>query len=177
MCVCECAVILSLSFPLMLCFPYRLLPLTFQLSLNPPLFLPLCLPWKLSEGTKCPSVSAGTLHAVWHFGHASACINPPNHLITCKDFGNVGSKNSTINVSVTGEEGPSLMALEDMAMIRALPTATIFYPSDGVSTEKAVELATTTKVSKMQLQRLAFFAGLVAIFKKSLAVMLLSLSS
>uniref|UniRef100_A0A1A8GAY1 Transketolase n=1 Tax=Nothobranchius korthausae TaxID=1143690 RepID=A0A1A8GAY1_9TELE len=45
----------------------------------------------------------------------------------------------------TGEEGPSMMGLEDMAMFRALPTATIFYPSDGVSTEKAVELAATTK--------------------------------
>lgn len=37
------------------------------------------------------------------------------------------------------------MGLEDMAMFRALPTATIFYPSDGVSTEKAVELAASTK--------------------------------
>uniref|UniRef100_A0A8C4FEV8 Transketolase n=1 Tax=Dicentrarchus labrax TaxID=13489 RepID=A0A8C4FEV8_DICLA len=45
----------------------------------------------------------------------------------------------------TGEEGPSLMGLEDVAMFRALPTATIFYPSDGVSTEKAVEMAATTK--------------------------------
>lgn len=50
---------------------------------------------------------------------------------------------------VTGEEGPSLMGLEDMAMFRALPTTTIFYPSDGVSTEKAVELAATTKVLKV----------------------------
>ncbi|KAM3877794.1 transketolase [Diretmus argenteus] len=48
-------------------------------------------------------------------------------------------------VCIPGEEGPSLMALEDMAMFRALPTATIFYPSDGVSTEKAVELAAGTK--------------------------------
>lgn len=45
-----------------------------------------------------------------------------------------------------GEEGPSLMGLEDMAMFRAIPTATIFYPSDGVSTEKAVEVAACTKV-------------------------------
>uniref|UniRef100_A0A669BXB0 transketolase n=1 Tax=Oreochromis niloticus TaxID=8128 RepID=A0A669BXB0_ORENI len=45
----------------------------------------------------------------------------------------------------TGEEGPALMGLEDVAMFRALPTATIFYPCDGVSTEKAVELAATTK--------------------------------
>uniref|UniRef100_A0A6Q2X891 transketolase n=1 Tax=Esox lucius TaxID=8010 RepID=A0A6Q2X891_ESOLU len=44
-----------------------------------------------------------------------------------------------------GEDGPSLMSLEDMAMFRAIPTATIFYPSDGVSIEKAVELAASTK--------------------------------
>lgn len=57
---------------------------------------------------------------------------------------------------ITGEEGPSLMGLEDMAMFRALPTATIFYPSDGVSTEKAVELAATTKVRKTEVQRCGF---------------------
>lgn len=38
------------------------------------------------------------------------------------------------------------MGLEDLAMFRAIPTSTIFYPSDGVSTEKAVELAAITKV-------------------------------
>lgn len=38
------------------------------------------------------------------------------------------------------------MGLEDLAMFRAIPTATVFYPSDGVSTEKAVELAANTKV-------------------------------
>lgn len=45
------------------------------------------------------------------------------------------------------------MGLEDVAMFRALPTATIFYPCDGVSTEKAVELAATTKVLKQKWQR------------------------
>lgn len=45
-----------------------------------------------------------------------------------------------------GEDGPSQMGLEDLAMFRAIPTATIFYPSDGVSTEKAVELSANTKV-------------------------------
>lgn len=45
-----------------------------------------------------------------------------------------------------GEDGPSQMGLEDLALFRAIPTATIFYPSDGVSTEKAVELAANTKV-------------------------------
>uniref|UniRef100_A0A8C7LKW8 Transketolase n=1 Tax=Oncorhynchus kisutch TaxID=8019 RepID=A0A8C7LKW8_ONCKI len=44
-----------------------------------------------------------------------------------------------------GEDGPSQMGLEDIAMFRAIPTATVFYPSDGVSTEKAVELAANTK--------------------------------
>lgn len=44
------------------------------------------------------------------------------------------------------------MGLEDLAMFRVLPTATIFYPSDGVSTEKAVELAATTKVYKTEVQ-------------------------
>lgn len=45
-----------------------------------------------------------------------------------------------------GEDGPSQMGLEDLAMFRAIPTATVFYPSDGVSAEKAVELAANTKV-------------------------------
>lgn len=49
--------------------------------------------------------------------------------------------------SCVGEDGPSQMGLEDLAMFRAIPTATIFYPSDGVSTEKAVELAANTKVT------------------------------
>lgn len=48
-----------------------------------------------------------------------------------------------------GEDGPSQMGLEDLAMFRAIPAATVFYPSDGVSTEKAVELAANTKVLVM----------------------------
>jgi len=38
------------------------------------------------------------------------------------------------------------MALEDLAMFRAIPTCTVFYPSDAVSTERAVELAANPKV-------------------------------
>ena len=37
------------------------------------------------------------------------------------------------------------MALEDLAMFRAIPTCTVFYPSDAVSMERAVELAANTK--------------------------------
>jgi transketolase len=36
------------------------------------------------------------------------------------------------------------MALEDLAMFRAIPGSTVFYPSDAVSTERAVELAANT---------------------------------
>uniref|UniRef100_A0A0B6XYR0 Transketolase n=1 Tax=Arion vulgaris TaxID=1028688 RepID=A0A0B6XYR0_9EUPU len=44
-----------------------------------------------------------------------------------------------------GEDGPSQMALEDLAMFRSVPGSTVFYPSDAVSTERAVELAANTK--------------------------------
>jgi len=40
-----------------------------------------------------------------------------------------------------GEDGPSQMALEDLAMFRSIAGSTVFYPSDGVSAERAVELA------------------------------------
>ncbi|XP_039184591.1 transketolase-like protein 1 [Crotalus tigris] len=44
-----------------------------------------------------------------------------------------------------GEDGPSQMALEDLAMFRTIPGCTVFYPSDAVSTEYAVCLAANTK--------------------------------
>lgn len=44
-----------------------------------------------------------------------------------------------------GEDGPSQMALEDLAMFRAVMGSTVFYPSDAVSTERAVELAANTQ--------------------------------
>jgi transketolase len=40
-----------------------------------------------------------------------------------------------------GEDGPSQMGLEDLAMFRAIPGATVFYPSDAVSAEKLTEEA------------------------------------
>ncbi|KAK0145987.1 Transketolase [Merluccius polli] len=51
-------------------------------------------------------------------------------------------------------DGPSQMALEDLAMFRAIPTCTVFYPSDAVSTERAVELAANTKVGDPSGSRL-----------------------
>ncbi len=40
-----------------------------------------------------------------------------------------------------GEDGPSQMGLEDLAMFRALLNSVVLYPSDAVSTEKLVEEA------------------------------------
>jgi len=47
---------------------------------------------------------------------------------------------------ILGEDGPSQMGLEDLCMFRAVPNATVFYPSDAVAAEKAVEIAANTKV-------------------------------
>ncbi|XP_075431013.1 transketolase [Ascaphus truei] len=57
---------------------------------------------------------------------------------------NINLVGSHCGVSI-GEDGPSQMGLEDLCMFRAVPTATVFYPSDAVSTEKAVEIAANTK--------------------------------
>lgn len=57
---------------------------------------------------------------------------------------NVNFVGSHCGVSI-GEDGPSQMGLEDIAMFRAIPGSTIFYPSDAVSTERAIELAANTK--------------------------------
>ncbi|HEX5222562.1 MAG TPA: transketolase, partial [Verrucomicrobiae bacterium] len=46
---------------------------------------------------------------------------------------------SHVGVSI-GEDGPSQMALEDLAMMRAVAGSTVFYPSDAVSTEKLLEI-------------------------------------
>jgi transketolase len=44
-----------------------------------------------------------------------------------------------------GEDGPSQMALEDLAMMRAVGGSTVLYPSDGVSAEKLVAEAARTE--------------------------------
>jgi len=57
---------------------------------------------------------------------------------------NVKLCGSHAGVSI-GEDGPSQMALEDLALFRAIPEAVVFYPSDGVATDAAVQLAATRK--------------------------------
>ena len=55
---------------------------------------------------------------------------------------NVGVKLAGSHAGVSiGEDGPSQMALEDLAMFRAQPNFTVLYPCDGVSAERLVALA------------------------------------
>ncbi len=54
---------------------------------------------------------------------------------------NVGIKLAGSHAGVSiGEDGPSQMALEDLAMCRAEPNITVVYPCDGVSAEKLLGL-------------------------------------
>ncbi|MEW6571591.1 MAG: transketolase [Nitrospirota bacterium] len=53
---------------------------------------------------------------------------------------NVKFSGSHAGVSI-GEDGPSQMGLEDIAMFRALLKSVVLYPSDAVSTERLVEEA------------------------------------
>jgi len=51
---------------------------------------------------------------------------------------NVKLCGSHVGVSI-GEDGPSQMGLEDLAMMRAVAGSTVLYPSDAVSAEKLVD--------------------------------------
>ena len=53
---------------------------------------------------------------------------------------NIKLAGSHAGISI-GEDGPSQMALEDLAMARAQPNFTVLYPCDGVSAERLVEEA------------------------------------
>lgn len=53
---------------------------------------------------------------------------------------NIKFVGSHAGVSI-GEDGPSQMALEDIAMFRSILDAVVLYPADAVSTERLVEAA------------------------------------
>jgi len=53
---------------------------------------------------------------------------------------NIKFSGSHAGVSI-GEDGPSQMGLEDIAMFRSVLNSVVLYPSDAVSTEKLVEEA------------------------------------
>ncbi len=56
-----------------------------------------------------------------------------------------------------GQDGPSQMALEDIAMMRTLPESVVLYPSDAVSTWKLVEQMANYKdgISYLRTTRMA----------------------
>ena len=58
--------------------------------------------------------------------------------------GNIKLVGSHAGVSI-GEDGPTHMALEDLALFRSLPGATVLYPSDMLSAYRAVEVALNIK--------------------------------
>jgi transketolase len=53
---------------------------------------------------------------------------------------NVKLCGSHAGVSI-GEDGPSQMGLEDLALFRALPESVVLYPADGAATDACVQLA------------------------------------
>jgi transketolase len=57
---------------------------------------------------------------------------------------NVKLAGSHVGVSI-GEDGPTQMGLEDLAMMRTIVGSTVLYPSDAVSAEKLVEQMAQTK--------------------------------
>jgi transketolase len=66
---------------------------------------------------------------------------------------NVKLAGSHVGVSI-GEDGPSQMALEDLAMARAVPDCAVLYPCDAVSTERlVVEMARWPGMAYMRTSR------------------------
>jgi transketolase len=68
-------------------------------------------------------------------------------------FSNVKFSGSHCGVSI-GEDGPSQMALEDLAMMRSVPGCAVLYPCDGMSTERlVVEMAQRQGMAYMRTSR------------------------
>jgi len=59
-------------------------------------------------------------------------------------FANIKLCGSHVGLSI-GEDGPSQMGLEDMAIFRPIPGCVVLYPSDAFSTEACVEAAARHK--------------------------------
>ena len=76
------------------------------------------------------------------FPSTFACfLSRASDFIRMAAISNVGIKMAGSHAGVSiGEDGPSQMALEDLAMCRAQPNIAVLYPCDGVSAEKLVGL-------------------------------------
>ena len=96
--------------------------------------------------TSFPSTFACFLTRAADFIRMAGLSNARNQL-------NVKLTGSHSGVSI-GEDGPSQMALEDLAMLRAVPNCTVLYPSDAVSTERlVVEMAKKSGLAYMRTSR------------------------
>ena len=76
-----------------------------------------------------PSTFAAFLSRAYDFIRMAAISNS-----------NIKMAGSHVGVSI-GEDGPSQMALEDLAMMRAQPNMAVLYPCDAVSTDRLIEAA------------------------------------
>jgi transketolase len=76
-----------------------------------------------------PSTFAAFLSRAYDFIRMAAISNS-----------NIKMAGSHVGVSI-GEDGPSQMALEDLAMMRAQPNMAVLYPCDAVSTDRLIEVA------------------------------------
>ena len=76
------------------------------------------------------------------FPSTFACfLSRASDFIRMAAISNVGIKLAGSHAGVSiGEDGPSQMALEDLAMCRAQPNITVLYPCDAVSTERLLAL-------------------------------------
>ncbi len=84
-----------------------------------------------AEG-KIPFVSTFACFLARAYDHLRmGVVSQPPALVVC---------GTHVGVSI-GEDGPSQMGLEDIAMFRALVRSTVLYPCDAVSAERLVELA------------------------------------
>ena len=74
------------------------------------------------------------------FLHSVAFFSRAHDQIRMAAIGNAALRlvGSHCGVSI-GQDGPSQMGLEDIAMMRCLPNSVVLYPSDAVSTHKLVE--------------------------------------
>lgn len=72
--------------------------------------------------------------------HTNTNVNQLLRILAAISRANLKCVGSHCGVSI-GEDGPSQMALEDIAMFRAIPDCRVFYPCDAVSMERATELA------------------------------------
>jgi transketolase len=82
----------------------------------------------------CAATFACFLTRAYDFIRMAGHSRPP-HLIFC---------GSHAGISI-GEDGPSQMGLEDIAMFRAVFDSTVLYPCDGSSAERLTEQATKTQ--------------------------------